>query len=240
MLHTIDSSKRIILAGFITILASLLIITGMWSKKKAVLTSLILGGGLLSIPFIFPYQAPVSNTDNVTDLNVSFSFDEPVSTEQQAEKLKKYQQQIGFTKIQSIRQDSGTPNKIKALIVKDMGPHTDTVLNYLEDKLKLSDRPSNYNRTVDDLPASLLVFESDISTEELVTIAKRFSIPEEMNDIRTQLDVVEVRLDDRKLEDNSLAILEDENHPEFFTANYEELTNISKERMVKFSVQCTC
>ncbi len=235
ILRNMDGQKRILLAAFIAILGSGLIIGGFRSKVKGIFLALLLGGTLVALPFLFP----VLITPEVTEGSRLGSNDSNVIQDekikaQEEQKIDTYKNNIGYRKVTSRRAEATNPDHIKVLVVRDIGSHTDTICNYLEEELNLDFLPTTYtsDRSLDGRRITLIIMEADISTADLYELTKKFGIPAEMNAMRTELDVIEVLVKEDKLTNTSTDILLDESNPSFFDANYAELYHISRDRRI--------
>ena len=233
MLQNIDSQKRIILAGFIVLLGSCLIISGSRNKIKGIFLSIMLGGSLATLPFVFK----VTKSPEVSDgskLDTSNPEQKEETRNDIEKKIEQYKINIGFRKVQSARKNANDPSHVKALVVRDIGSHTDTIANYFKEELALEIPPTDYQgeRSLDSRRVTLFVLNTDISTDELIEMTKKFATPAVMDIVRTQLDVVEVLVDEEKLKNRNSKILDDESNPEFFNANFQELFHISRDRKI--------
>jgi len=235
MLQNMDGQKRILLAGFIALLGSGLIIGGSRHKIKGILLSLLLAGSLITLPFVFPVlKTPEVSAGSDLATNDPTKIKENLTKEGLDKEIQDYKINIGFKKVASTRAKSSNPSHVKALIVRDIGSHTDTIANYFKDVLNLDIAPIERTgeRSLDSRRVTLFIIEAPITTEELIELTKKFGTPAEMNQIRTQLDVVEVLVNEDKLRNTSSEILDDENNPAFFNANLQELFHISADRRI--------
>lgn len=233
MLENVDEQKRILLAAFIAILGCALIIGGFRHKIKGLAIALVLGGSLLALPFVFPVaQTPeVTDGDDLGFAN-SIAVDEVKTKAESEKKIDAYKNDIGYRKVISRRENASNAKLIKAIVVRDIGSHTDTICDYLEEELNLESKPITYasERSLEGRRVTLIILEHDVSTPDLVEITKKFGDPAEMNQMRTELDVIEVLVKEDRLTSTSTDILTDETNPLFFSGNYQELFNISRDR----------
>ena len=97
-LQDIHTDKRLIIAGFITAFGVTLIMYGAKARRtKAFLFCLLLGGGLMAMPYVFPHK-PIK-TDNLT---------EETLTDKNKDKdtiisVDEYKESVGFNKIKLLR-----------------------------------------------------------------------------------------------------------------------------------------
>jgi len=236
-LENLDHTKRFILAIFIALTGSLLIIIGVRNKVKGGLISLILGGSLAAMPFIFPTQLTANNSTSNTqaiDSTPSTLTDEITESNGFAERLEEYKSGIGFEIIEKLRKES-PPERIKAIILlENKIQYLDSILPYLEYNLNLSSAPVTYTygREIDGKPVTLLTMSSDTSFDELFELTKKFGEPLEMNDIRSTLKVIEVKVNQEALTPPPEGVSTDPLHPEYFNINYLELESIDRVRQL--------
>lgn len=242
MLKDMDEQKRILLAGFIAILGSGLIIGGARHKFKGIVLALVLGGSLAALPFVFHIEPTPSSQAGLNSGSdtISKTDDSKIANKERQAKIDQYKESIGYGRVEAKRLESETPQNIKALVIKDMGSHTDTINNYLKYELNLDTPPSIYNTGLELAEedgsirrVNLLIIDSDVSDEKLIEMTKKFGTPVAMDDMRTDLQVIEVQLKEELLQNTSTKVLTDETHAEFFSANYLELSHISHDRQMK-------
>jgi len=230
VLKNLDNTKRYVLAGFIIVIGSVLIIKGFRRRTRGLLTSLLLGSGLASMPIMFPAVAsPKENSQEestpiVENLPQQDSF---------SERLQNYKISIGFDKIEQLRNESSNPDQIKAILLHESKvQYLDTILPYLERVLNLNKTPVTYpyGRDIDGSPVTLLTMSSDTSFDELFELTRKFGTPLEMNDIRSAVKVIEVKVDKKTLTPPPPGTTNNPLDPNYFNVNYQELKSIDRTR----------
>lgn len=234
ILQNVDEQKRILLAGFITLLSAGLIIGADRRKLRAILTVLILGGGLCAMPFLIPVEQTPIIVDGASIDSQPDDKPEEKMQEEYTKKLEAYKDGIGYRKVVAERNKVKNPEKVKAIVVRDIGSHTDTICNYFKYELGLDIAPTSYtsNRQLDNRRVSLILLESDLSTDEIREMTKKFGIPAEMSKLHRELDVVEVLVNENLLKNANTKQITDQANPNFFAANYSELSNISRDKQL--------
>ena len=235
-LQDINDTKRLLLACFIAVLGSSLIMYGSRRKKRGMLLSLLLGGSLVAMPFIFRETLTPERVSDTEVLGNDDEVEKPIS-ENDIEKA--YADDIGYHEVirlrkKAVEQDLD-PTIVKAIVLKTVGPHIDTIQFYLKNKLQLDSVPSTYTigRKLDNRPIILMIFDSEASTEEILSIVKRFGSPEPMNDMRSDLGVIEVGVDHRQFASQDANILTNEEDPNYFMANYIELNSMDRTKQLE-------
>ncbi len=233
MLKGLDNSKRLILASFIALAGSALILAGSRKKSKGLLASFILGGSLIAMPFLFP---------EVIDDTIAEQPNEIITVESKIEdensysvRLEKYKNGIGFGKIEASRIQLADPSALKAIVLRDSKiQDIDPILSYLENATEISSSPVTYTfgRELEGRPVTLITFISDTPLERVFDLTKKFGVPQEMNDIRTALKVIEVIVDRTTLLGQPSALTNDPNHRQYFDANYLELRSIDRNKQL--------
>ncbi len=236
MLEGLDNTKRFILAGFVALTGSSLIILGSRHKSKGLLLSLILGGSLVAMPFIYP---EVLDSKIITESIIESETTDKEKSDSQEEifnqQLKAYKTNIGFEKVEAARISLDNPNDLKAIVlVNSKGADLDIILPYLQYQLGLQDTPVEYpyGREINGESATLLTFVTDTPIERVFEITKRFGQPQEMNEIRTALKVIEIVVDRSTLQGRSTELTTNPNHPEYFNANHSELRGIDRAKQM--------
>ncbi len=231
-LQNIDNTKRLLLTCFIAILGSGLILYGSRSRSKGLLTSLILGGALIVMPFVFP--------ETLSPQRLSLASDDDTSQQpEQNDEKEIYTQGIGYRDIIKLRKqatDKGIdPTTVKAIVLRNVSYHIDTILFYVKNKLQLKTVPSKYTlgRVVNDKPITLMVFDSDASMEEVLEISKRFGTPTPMEGMLTDLGIIEINVDHKQFINQDAQILGNENHANYFRANYIELRSMDRTKQIE-------
>ena len=238
-LKELNTNKRLILAGFIALAGSCLIIAGSRHKKKGILLSFILGGTLLAMPFIFPEVSDSILADK--DIQDPELIDIPANDEDKdplEAQLDKYKNGIGFDKVEAARTALSDPDSLKAVVlrgskVQDM----DTILSYLKQSVGFKNTPVTYNfgREIDGEPVVLITFITDTPLERVFDVTKKFGTPQDMNEIRSTLKIIEVVVNRTTLQGQPTERTSDENHPNYFDANYAELKGIDRSKQLDAS-----
>ncbi len=231
LLQNMDDNKRLILAAFISVFGSVLILYGSRFRIKGIILALVLASGLMAMPFIFPAVLPPT-----AEQNLQFNPDstpDKLDAQHESDSLESYSDAIGFSKVLHMRAKTRNPEEIKAIVLKDAERDIVTILSYLQRKLNLESPPSAYSsgRSLNGKPVILIAFKSDVSQENLINICKNFGEPLPMNDIRKKLNVIEVITDIP--ESPSPNTLVDQNNPDYFNANLLELFSIERSKQLK-------
>lgn len=243
-LKGLDNTRRFILVGFVTIAGSGLIITGARHKKKGLLLSLALGGSLLSMPFIFPEVTDSKIADLIIEEDSLDSNKEPEIDQSSFKvRLEKYKESTGFEQVDKTREKlknelGKDPELLKVLILHNSPDKRfqdlDPIIAYLERILALEEPPLTYSygREIDGVPVILVTFLTPIPFDQVIEVTKKFGNPKEMNDIRSELKVIEVEVNRNTLIGPNTDFTNNINHPEYFTANYWELRNIDRDKQL--------
>jgi hypothetical protein len=232
-LKGLDNTKRLILAGFVALAGSGLIIAGSRHKIKGLLLSLVLGGSLIAMPFIFSEVIEATLADKpVIDSDLSDpSDDNDANKNTSSTQLEKYKRSIGFEKVAASRNALNDPDSLKAIVLrKSKVQHIDTILRYLKLTLRLEKTPVTYQfgREINGQPVTLVTFITKTPLERVFEMTKKFGNPQKMNEVRTELKIIEVIIDENTLKGQPSEFTNDINHPKYFGANYEELRNIDR------------
>lgn len=235
MLKDLDNADRLILACFVAIAGSCLILIGSVNKSKGLFLSLILGGALIAMPFIFPevidskiISKPAPDIVEKTILNTV-----PESSFNQ--ELVEYSKNIGFEKVEAARASLTDPSALKAIILRNSKVvDLDTILPFLQYNLGLEETPASYpyGRQLDDENVTLVIFETDTPFEIVYNMTKRFGDPQEMNEVRNALQVIEVVVDRETLAGRASSMINDPNHADYFDANHAELRSIDRSKQL--------
>ncbi len=243
-LKGLDNAKRLILAGFVALAGSGLIIAGSRHKIKGILLSLALGGSLIAMPFVFPEVIEATLVEKPSlDPILGDSPAPDTDINSLDARIEKYKQSIGFAKVAKARKalKDGMikdPNNLKALVILNRRDKRfqdiDTILTYLKNTFDLEVPPVTYSfgREINGQPVTLVTFMTGTPLERVFEMTKRFGTPKEMNDIRTALQVIEVVVDRKALKGHPTELTNDINHPNYFDANYAELKNIDRDKQL--------
>lgn len=235
-LRGLDNTNRLILAGFIAFAGSGLIISGSRHKTKGLLLSLVLGGSLIAMPFVFPEVIEATLADRpMEDPSLLVSTDTDANKNTFSAQLEKYKRNIGFAKVDASRISLNDPDSLKALVLRQSKiQDLDTILPYLKHKLGINDNPVVYTfgREINGQPVTLITFVTETPLERVFEMTKKFGNPQEMDEVRTALKVIEVIVDRNTLKGQPTELTNDENHPNYFDANYAELGNIDRDKQL--------
>ncbi len=245
ILKNLDNSRRLILASFVTIAGSGLIISGARHKSKGLLLSLALGGTLIAMPFIFPEVSDAKLVDRILEeesLSDSVPEEEPEPSSFEA-RLEKYKLSTGFAKVEKTRETlkndlKQDPDLLKVIILHNNPEKRfqdlDPIISYLETSLTLEEAPLTYSygREIDGVPVILITFITPKPMQEVIELTKRFGSPKEMNDITSALKVIEIEVNRNTLISPNSEFTNNVNHPEYYTANYWELRNIDRDKQL--------
>jgi hypothetical protein len=177
ILKGLDDTKRLILAGFIALAGSGLIIAGLRNKIKGLILSLVLGGTLLVMPFIFPEVIEAKLADKpIVEIDLAPSIDDSVQKITFIEELEKYKRNIGFRKVAASRMALDDPDSLKAIVLRrSKVHHLDIILPYLQYNLEFESQPVTYlyGREVNGKQVILVTFISKKPLERVFELTKK-------------------------------------------------------------------
>lgn len=238
ILKGLDDTKRMVLAAFIALIGATLIIIGTKNKTKGLLLSLILSGSLIAMPFLFPEVLEAKLANTVTEPPSALSLENSVSKVDDSSftaRLETYKNGIGFEKVEAARIGLEDPNSLKALVLRESKVQDlDTILSYLQYSVGFKAIPVTYTfgREVNGQPVTLITFVTDTPLERVFELTKKFGFPQDMNDIRSSLKVIEVIVDRNTLKGQPTELTSNPSHSHYFDANYLELINIDRSKQL--------
>ncbi|MFT5904891.1 MAG: hypothetical protein ACI9E1_000479 [Cryomorphaceae bacterium] len=236
ILKGLDNTKRLILTGFVALMGSSLIIAGSRHKIKGLLLSLVLGGSLIAMPFVFPEVIEAILADKpLVDPSLLVSTDDDANKNTFSAQLEKYKRDIGFSKVEASRIALNDPDSLKVLVLRQSKiQDLDAILTYLKYTLAINTPPNVYasGREINSQPVTLITFITEAPMERVFEVTKKFGLPQEMDEIRTALKIIEVVVDRSSLKGQPSEFTNDTTHPNYFDANYAELRNIDRAKQL--------
>lgn len=232
-LQNVEDEKRLIIAAFITLFGVILILYGSKARRvKALLFSIIIGGGLMAMPYVFPHK-PI--TVETPDEDPADKKDGPNLIS-----VKEYRENIGFSKVDTMRAEhlkkNGKLGDIKAVVLRDISiQDLDIVIQYIKDTLILEDEPADYSghRSLDQRPITLLVFKAPhIKKQQVINCLKNIGTIDDSHPATKELDLYEVTIDNSIFSEVDPAKLSDPTDRDFYKLNYKELYNIDRDRRI--------
>ncbi|MGJ8656292.1 MAG: hypothetical protein ACSHX6_07565 [Akkermansiaceae bacterium] len=238
ILKGLDNTKRLVLAGFIAVAGTGLILAGTRNKVKGLLLSLILGGSLLAMPFVFPEVLESTITTNAfddTSLSDSKDSDTEIDETSFSARLDDYKNSIGFDKVEASRVALDDPDSLKAIVLRDCKiQYLDTILPYLQYTVGFQSPPVTYTfgRELNGQPITLVTFVTDTPLERVFEVTQKFGTPQEMNDVRSALKVIEIVVDTNTLVGQPTERTSDPSNQHYFDSNYLELISIDRSKQL--------
>lgn len=220
MLSEVSTTNRWILSGFTALVAFVLLPYGFFKKRiVGVLLSVVLAGAVLSLPMQFPYEG----VEVVIEEESGDSVDELASEV-------RYKQELGYRSVESKLAMAKEPSQVVALALIGAKPvHIETIKSYLAQVSGSDEHPNVYKeRRIDGEKTVLFVYEEmPISIENVSSAAERFALKVEL---KKQLQVVEVVVDEERLRVPDVKVLNDPEHIGFYRENLYELQGIDPMR----------
>lgn len=224
----LTQEKLWLLSGFFSLLGSCLILFGV-RRFHAVdyVIAVTIGGVTCSLPLWFPYDGPeVVKPDQLELLEEVSKELETIEDEQ----TQLYKQSLGYDVVANQLREANTPEEVVAIALLGAKPvHVDVIRKYLGNVVHSESVPRTYkNRTVNGMPATLLVYsDSKTSLKDVVASVAKFG---KVVDVREELRVIDVLVNESALTMSDSHILVDDQHPNFHAVNLRELKHIDPER----------
>ena len=223
-------SKRMLLAGFTGLLASVLLVAANpFAKSKAILGGLVGLGTLLALPFFFKSGLP----DETRDPALVTSGNTPVEPEV-VDPLAAMKDEMTYSKLEEAISNygpSGQKDGVTAVGVwlRDVREYNkDLIVKYLIRVTGAGPKSWAYSRP----PADYLVVLHDVNPDvkAIARFCERFG---KLGRVVDELQVVEVSVDNQRFVGGPLEKLSDPEDPAFYDLNRRELESIDPDRVAQ-------
>ncbi|GAA5494508.1 hypothetical protein Rhal01_00670 [Rubritalea halochordaticola] len=225
----VGNDKRYILCGFAALISSMLLIYGFRKKRLAgVILSLLIAGGLLSLPTFYPaYFSPASNQE------IAAPQDQPDQELDERKSQLRYKSSIGYGPVETAIANYGADSVVAIVLLESRLEFLDTVKSYLSEGLQAQAMPKDFagsSRNVDGRKVDLVLYTNiGVSFDEAAEVCQGFG---KVVNQYPELRVIEVEVNPSDLVTRKASILSDENSIDFYNANYKELSHIDPERQL--------
>lgn len=224
----ITTNNRFLLAGVISVIAFGLLIYGARRAIVTLLMGLLLIGILCSAPLFFQYSEPPvrqgidSNLEQLAEIEAAF----------EAPTLNKVD--LGYDKVEeAMNKDGASPDSVVAYALYGYKEtNEDLLTRYLYDAYGRRDYPLFYKeRLIGEKPVTLIVI-SKVDIDSLSVAANHAANFGKVEKIHRDLRLIEVTVDQEKIEGDPESHYMSESSPHYFAANLRELSHIDYKRRI--------
>lgn len=234
VLQDMEVPQRVVLAGFMVVVAAALIAYGCGHRrKKGLMLGLPLAAAAIALALFMPVNRTLPNVDGTYDPEA-----EKEEPEEETEGLRKTNDEvkelIRYASVERAiaahKDKAGDPaDYVSVIWVPVMEErYKFQILRYLQRKTESNERPGFYPRG----DGAIFVIDGpQITIDEVVNLAQRFGRVEE---VYHEIRVVECVLEDERMgnaSETALSELTNSDHPAFYDRNRKELKHIDLERV---------
>ena len=232
----VPTTSRYLLALVISVISFFLILYGARRKFLTLLPALALMAVLCSAPIFFKYQPPPTrNTANTPDIEPSPVPESLLSAP--AINL----ENLGYDKVRKAMSEEGASEE--SVVAYAFYGYTDSnqdlFTRYLYDAYGQRDYPSFYKeRYIGEEEVTLVVMRRVTldSLTDAANLARPFG---DIKKIHRDLRVIEVRVDQEKIQGDPESHYMSETSSEFYDANFRELSHVDRERRINALTRLT-
>ncbi len=232
----VPTPSRYLLASVISVISLFLILYGARKKFLTLLPALVLTAALCSAPLLFQYQPPPAR-NTAPPLDSEPSPAPETSLVPAALNL----ENLGYDKVREAMSEEGASEE--SVIAYAFYGYTDSnqdlFTRYLYDAYGKRDYPSFYKeRYIGEEEVTLVVIRK-VSLDSLTDAANLARPFGDIKKIHRDLRVIEVRIDQEKIQGDPESHYMSETSAEFFEANLRELSHVDSERRINALTRLT-
>jgi len=192
-MRDMETQNRFVLVGFTAFLSSFLVIYGMaQNTAKGVALSLVLGGGLLTLPVWFPGN-PTSASKGVIPMQKKDNEDKP---SQLSDEMEDYLFEIGYPPVAEVLENASEDSVVAVYIRNAQVGVRDKIAEYLYEETGKESRGTSYDRGDSGRYGLILMENQTSSIDEIASLCGKFG---RVNKIHRDLRVIDVTVESSKV-----------------------------------------
>jgi len=187
------TQNRFVLVGFASLLGSMLVIYGMAQNiTKGVALSLVLGGGLLTLPVWFPGNPTSASKDNIR----MQKKDDENKPSQLNDEMEDYLFEIGYQPVAEVLENASKDNVVAIYIRNAQVSVRDKIAEYLYEETGKESRGTSFNRGDTGRYGLILMENQTRGIDEIALLCGKFG---RVNKIHRDLRVIDVTVESSKV-----------------------------------------
>lgn len=229
-MRNMEAPNRFVLVGFTALLGCLLVLYGMaQNRMKGILLCLILGGGLMVLPVVFPGNPMSESKDDVPSL-VGDGASKPLSRADQENAETDYFAEVGYRPVAEALEKYPS-DRVVGIYLRDARKLIrDKILDYLYEETGKTNRGTSYDQVDQASRGLILMVKQKISIDEIAVMCEKFG---NINKIHRDLRLIDITVDPAKIVHLDPKKSLDVNSPDYYRQQLAALKSFDPEVKMK-------